>query len=60
MKRGFQQTTVIIGILSLFGIIIPSFLFLWDRMSHDQVKWVMLVATLFWFISASIRVLKRG
>ena len=40
--------------LSLVVLILPSFLFLIGRVEIDSVNWIMLSATIVWFISASL------
>ena len=59
MKRAAKILSVSIGISSLLGLIIPSILYLGERISHDQVKWVMLSATILWFISSSFWFIER-
>ena len=43
-----------VSLLSLVVLILPSFLFLIGRIGFDSVKWIMLVATIVWFVSASL------
>jgi len=43
----------IISLLSLIALILPSILFLAGRMELDKVKWVMLIATIVWFATAT-------
>ena len=46
---------------SLVVLIVPSVLFLAGKMSSlDQVKWVMLAATVFWFVTAPLWMWKEG
>jgi len=59
MKRAAKILSVSIGISSLLGLIIPSILYLAERISHDQVRWVMLSATILWFISSSFWFIER-
>lgn len=40
--------------LSLVVLILPSILFLVGRLELDTVKWTMLLATVVWFVSASL------
>ncbi len=40
--------------LSLVVLILPSFLFLIGRIEIDSVNWIMLAATIVWFVSASL------
>jgi len=44
---------IIISVLSLIVLMVPSVLFLAGRMDLDTVKWVMLAATVVWFITAT-------
>lgn len=44
----------IIARLSLLLTVIPSFLYLFDLLSLDAVKWIMAVAAVTWFISAPL------
>lgn len=39
---------------SLVVLILPSFLFLIGKIKFDSVKWIMLLATVVWFVSASL------
>ena len=43
----------IISLLALIALILPSILFLAGRMELDMVKWLMLLATIIWFIAAT-------
>jgi hypothetical protein len=43
----------IVSLLALIALILPSILFLAGRMGLDQVKWVMLIATIVWFVTAT-------
>ena len=40
--------------ISLVVLILPSILFLAGRMELDRVKWIMLLATIVWFVSAGM------
>lgn len=44
----------IIAQLSLVLTVLPAFLHLFDVLSVDQVKWIMLSATVVWFVSAPL------
>lgn len=44
---------IIISVLSLVVLMAPSILFLAGRMELDTVKWVMLAATVVWFVAAT-------
>ncbi len=50
-----QKTTLlkIVSLLSLVALILPSILFLTGRMELTTVKWVMLAATIVWFVAAT-------
>ena len=51
----------ILSWISLVVLIVPSVLFLAGKMSSlDQVKWVMLLATIFWFVTASLWMWKES
>lgn len=43
----------IISWISLIALIVPSILFLAGRMELDQVKMVMLISTIVWFVTAA-------
>jgi hypothetical protein len=44
----------IVSLLSLLGLILPSFLFLTGHVTDlNQVKWYMLIATVIWFATAT-------
>ncbi len=43
---------IVISVLSLVVLMVPSILFLAGRMELDTVKWVMLAATVVWFVAA--------
>jgi hypothetical protein len=44
----------IISLLVLIALTVPSCLYFTDKMSLDQVKNVMLIATIVWFVTASV------
>ena len=44
----------IISWLSLIALIVPSIMFLAGRMELDQVKKLMLIATVVWFVTATM------
>jgi nitrate/nitrite transporter NarK len=44
----------IVSPIALIVLIAPSLLFLSGRMELDQVKWIMLIATIIWFVAASL------
>jgi succinate dehydrogenase hydrophobic anchor subunit len=39
--------------VALLILTIPSILFLAGRLELDQVKWIMLLATIVWFVTAT-------
>lgn len=43
----------IVSILSLIALIVPSVLFLAGRMELDTAKWLMVLATVVWFVTAT-------
>ena len=43
----------IVSPLMLIVLIAPAILFLAGRMELDQVKWIMLIATIAWFVTAT-------
>lgn len=44
---------VIVSLLSLVALMLPSILFLAGRMELTTAKWVMLAATIVWFVTAT-------
>lgn len=44
----------LISWISLVAVIAPSVLFLAGRMELDQVKLIMLIATVIWFVTAAM------
>ncbi len=44
----------IISWLALIGTIVPSALYLAGRIDLDQSKWLLLVATIVWFVTAPL------
>lgn len=43
----------IISLLALIALTLPSVMFLAGRMELDMVKWLMILATIVWFIAAT-------
>jgi len=43
----------IISLLALVGLTLPSVIFLAGRLELNMVKWLMLVATIVWFVAAT-------
>jgi hypothetical protein len=44
----------IISLLALIALTLPSVLFLAGRLELDMVKWLMLLATIAWFVTAAL------
>jgi len=44
----------IISLLALIALTLPSILFLAGRLELNMVKWLMLLATIVWFVTASL------
>jgi uncharacterized membrane protein YdjX (TVP38/TMEM64 family) len=50
-----KQITQIVSWLCLIVLVVPSVLFLTDKLpSLDQVKLIMLIATVVWFVSTPL------
>ena len=43
----------VISLLALIALTLPSVLFLVGRLELDMVKWLMLLATIVWFVAAT-------
>jgi len=43
----------IISLLALIALTLPSVIFLAGKLELDMVKWLMLVATIVWFVTAT-------
>ena len=43
----------IVSVVALIVLTVPSALFLAGQMKLDSVKWLMLVATIIWFVTAT-------
>jgi branched-subunit amino acid transport protein len=43
----------IVSLLALIALILPSVFFLAGRMELDSVKWLMLLASIVWFVTAT-------
>jgi hypothetical protein len=43
----------IILLMALIALILPSVIFLAGQLGLDRVKWIMLVATVVWFFTAT-------
>ena len=57
-----RTTTIllIVSLLSLVALMLPSILFLAGRMGLPTAKWIMLIATIVWFATATPRMWKRS
>jgi hypothetical protein len=44
----------LISWISLIALIVPAILFLAGRMELDQVKLIMLISTVVWFVTAAM------
>ncbi len=43
----------IISLLALIALILPSVIFLAGQLELNMVKWIMLLATIVWFVAAT-------
>ena len=43
----------IVSLLALIALILPSIIFLAGRMELDTVKWLILLASIIWFVTAT-------
>jgi hypothetical protein len=43
----------VISLLALIALTLPSVLYLAGRLELDMVKWIMILATIVWFIAAT-------
>ena len=43
----------IVSLLALIALTLPAIMFLAGRMDLDTVKWIMLLATIVWFVTAT-------
>ena len=48
-----RPTLQIVSLLALIALTLPSIIFLAGRMELDTVKWLMLLASIVWFIAAT-------
>ena len=57
-----RTTTIllIVSLLSLVALMLPSILFLAGRMELPTAKWIMLIATIVWFATATPRMWKQS
>ncbi len=49
-----KQIAKYIALVSLLVLITPSVLYLAGKMTLDQTKWIMLLATIVWFVTATL------
>ena len=42
-----------VALTSLLSLTLPAVLYLAGKMSLERVKWIMILATIVWFVSAS-------
>lgn len=49
-----KMVAKILALISLVVLVGPSILFLADKMDLEQVKQTMLVASVFWFVTATM------
>lgn len=54
MKNGLRKIAGIVGLVSLVLLVLPSIFFLAGELSLDKAKWMMLGATLLWFVFAPL------
>jgi len=50
---------IVVAVLSLVVLMLPSILFLAGRMELDTAKWIMLLATVVWFVAGTSWLWKR-
>jgi hypothetical protein len=48
-----RSILIIVSLVSLIALILPSILFLAGRMDLDKAKWIMILATIIWFVTAT-------
>ncbi|HNY78344.1 MAG: hypothetical protein RBS72_10805 [Sedimentisphaerales bacterium] len=48
-----RSILIIVSLASLVALILPSILFLAGRMDLDKAKWIMILATIIWFVTAT-------
>lgn len=48
-----RSILIVVSLASLIALILPSILFLAGRMDLDKAKWIMLLATIIWFVTAT-------
>ncbi|RKY24927.1 MAG: hypothetical protein DRP62_02580 [Planctomycetota bacterium] len=55
-----QKTAKLVSLLSLLALITPSLCFLAGFGNLPQIKWIMLTATIVWFITAPMYMWKNN
>ncbi len=48
-----RSILITVSLASLVALILPSILFLAGRMDLDKAKWIMILATIIWFVTAT-------
>ena len=56
----FRRLLQLISWLALAGTVLPSVLFLADRLELDPTKWLMLLATIVWFVATPLWMGREG
>ena len=59
MRNILRNISKIVGLVSLVFLVLPSVLFLAGELSLERVKWMMLGATLLWFVFAPLGMRER-
>ena len=49
-----RATAIVVSLLALVGTMVPSILFFYGMMGLDRMKLWMLVATVVWFVTATM------
>lgn len=49
-----RATAIVVSLLALIGTMVPSILFFYGGMGLDRMKLWMLVATVVWFVTATM------
>jgi hypothetical protein len=59
MRNVLRNISRFVGLLSLVLLVLPSVLFLAGELSLERVKWIMLGATLLWFVFTPLGMRER-
>lgn len=51
---GFRLGAQVVSWIALAGIVVPGFLFLGGTVELDQVKWILITATVAWFVATPL------